>query len=178
MASVLLYCLAVSVDVTATTAREQSPLIDLVQTSDDDDDHIYLANADDGRGISYVGDWIAATHSGKRRPRSATTTGESVKRRSCGTVSYHVDSEVGRQASCPFDWVINYESRRIPKRIVEQVCQSCRSCEPNGYCAQLKVRYEVFFRDVMEYSQLEVRAGCICIPHEVGSTSNPYDILV
>lgn len=99
-------------------------------------------------------------------------------RRSCNTISYHFDSQIGHHASCPFDWIVNFEGRRIPERIVEQVCRNCRSCGHNRYCAQLKVRYQVFFRDTGEYSQQEVRAGCVCMPIEVGSTANPYDVVI
>ena len=116
--------------------------------------------------------WVA-----RNRPARAIQNGGGA-RRSCNSVSYHIDSQIGQQASCPFEWIVNYESRRIPERIVEQVCRSCRSCGHNRFCVQLKVRYEVFFRDTIEYSHQEVRAGCVCMPHEVGSTANPYDILI
>lgn len=124
----------------------------------------------------HFGNWIT-TRSLKPRPVRSLLLNDGT-RRSCNTVSYHIDSQIGHQATCPFDWVVNYENRRIPKRIVEQVCRSCRSCGANRYCAQLKVRNEVFFRDTLEYSQIEVRAGCVCIPHEIGSTSNPFEVIV
>lgn len=123
----------------------------------------------------HLENWIP-TQSFKRPARSSLA--DRIRRSYCTTVSYHSDSQIGHQATCPFDWVVNYENRRIPKKIIEQVCRSCRSCGPNRFCAQLKVRTEVFFRDTAEFSQLEVRAGCVCIPHEIGSTSNPFELIV
>ena len=115
------------------------------------------------------------TRSINRPARSVQNSGT---RRTCNTISYHFESQIGHHASCPFDWIVNFEGRRIPERIVEQVCRNCRSCGHNRYCAQLKVRYQVYFRDTAEYSQLEVRAGCACMPIEVGSTANPYDVVI
>jgi hypothetical protein len=111
----------------------------------------------------------------KRSLRSVETE---ASRRSCHTLAYHVESQIGHQASCPFEWLENYEARRIPRRIVEQVCRSCRSCGYSRQCVQLKVRTEVFFGDTGEYGHQFVRAGCACMPYEVGSTANPFDIEV
>lgn len=121
---------------------------------------------------NHFGHWIT-TRSNTRLVRSLANAG---LRRSCDTMAYHVDSQIGQQASCPFDWMENYEARRIPRRIVEQVCRSCRACGFNHQCVQLKVRTEVFFRDTGEYGHQFVRAGCVCMPQEIGSTANPYDV--
>lgn len=121
---------------------------------------------------THFGHWVA-TRSNTRLVRSLENGGS---RRSCDTMAYHVDSQVGKQANCPFDWMENYEARRIPRRIVEQVCRSCRACGYNQHCVQLKVRTEVFFRDTGEYGHQFVRSGCVCMPQEVGSTANPYDV--
>lgn len=117
----------------------------------------------------------ATQRTNKRSLRSVEVDGS---RRSCNTLAYHVESQIGHQASCPFEWLENYEARRIPRRIVEQVCRSCRSCGYSRQCVQLKVRTEVFFGDTGEYGHQFVRAGCACMPFEIGSTANPFDIEV
>lgn len=91
----------------------------------------------------------------------------------CNTINYHPSSQSSRQSTCPFDWVVNFENHRIPERIVEQVCLSCgSSCGQSHQCTQLKVQYQVYFRDTEEYSQQVVRAGCACMPHDIGFTAD------
>ena len=114
---------------------------------------------------------------GKRSPRSVEIEAEG-SRRSCHTLAYHVENQIGHQASCPFEWLENYEARRIPRRIVEQVCRSCRSCGYSRQCVQLKVRTEVFFGDTGEYGHQFVRTGCACMPYEVGSNARPIEVEV
>ncbi len=95
----------------------------------------------------------------------------------CNAINYYSNSQSGRRSTCPFDWVVNYENRRIPDRIIEQVCRNCGSCGHNHQCAQLRVQYQVYFRDTEEYSQQVVRAGCVCMSHDIGFTANvisPY----
>lgn len=103
-----------------------------------------------------------------RRPARSVQKDEPSRAYGCHTVNYFSNSPVGNQVSCPFEWTINYESRRIPERIIEQVCRNCRSCGPHRQCAQLKVQYQVYFRDTQEFSQQVVRAGCVCMPSEMG----------
>lgn len=121
-----------------------------------------------------VSQWIV------RRSQRAIDGG-SRRRSQCSSVAYHTGSEVGHVATCQFDWVVNRESRRIPERIIEQVCRGCdhsRPCGPSHRCVQLKMRFEVFYRDTREFAQQELRAGCVCLPHDVGSTANPLLIPV
>jgi len=94
----------------------------------------------------------------------------------CPVLSYHPGSEIGHQASCPFDWVVDMDPNRIPEKIIEQVCRRCRSCGPHRGCIQLRLRYDVYYRDTSETSRLEVRAGCVCMPQSLGSTASPLDI--
>ncbi len=92
----------------------------------------------------------------------------------CNMVNYFSNSQPGRRSLCPFDWVVNYETRRIPERIVEQVCLSCGSCGPNRQCAQIKTPFQVYFRDTKEFSQQIVRSGCACMMSEVGATADIF----
>ena len=89
----------------------------------------------------------------------------------CQSINYFLNSPIGQQVSCPFEWIVNRESQRIPEQIVEQVCQQCRSCGPNRKCAQLRVLSQVYYRDTGEFSQQVVRAGCICVSREVGEAA-------
>ena len=100
----------------------------------------------------------------------------SLASRQCPVLSYHPGSEIGHQASCPFDWVVDIDPNRIPDKIIEQVCRRCRSCGPHRSCIQLRLRYDVFYRDSSEISRLEVRSGCVCMPQAVGSTAAPLDL--
>ena len=93
----------------------------------------------------------------------------------CNTVNYYWNSQSGRQSSCPFEWVVNYESRRIPERFIEQVCLACGTCGQNHQCTQLKVHFQVYFRDTAEFSRQVVRAGCVCMPAEAGFVAHALD---
>ncbi len=92
----------------------------------------------------------------------------------CNTINYFFNSQSGRRSICPFDWVVNYEIRRIPERIIEQVCLTCGSCGPSRHCAQIKTPYQVYFRDTKEFSQQIVRSGCACMTPEVGVSTNVW----
>ena len=94
----------------------------------------------------------------------------------CRVVNYHSDSQIGHQATCPFDWVVDTDSTRIPENIFEQICQKCRSCGPHYRCTQLKVHYDVYYQDTSETSQLQVRAGCVCLPQNLGSSASILDL--
>ena len=93
----------------------------------------------------------------------------------CNTVNYYWNSQSGRQSTCPFEWVVNNESRRIPERFIEQVCLSCGTCGQNHQCTQLKVHYQVYFRDTAEFSRQVVRAGCVCMPADDGLVAHALD---
>ena len=86
-------------------------------------------------------------------------------------INYYTNNQVGHRSSCPFEWIANYERKRIPERIIEQVCLSCGRCGPNHQCTQLKEQHQVFFRDTFEFSHQIVHAGCVCMPYEVEATA-------
>lgn len=114
--------------------------------------------------------------SGSKRFERALGSRSSENHHQCPVLSYHPGSEIGHQASCPFDWVVDMDPNRIPEKLIEQVCRRCRSCGPHRGCIQLRLRYDVYYRDTSETSRLEVRAGCVCMPQSVGSTASPLDI--
>ena len=89
----------------------------------------------------------------------------------CRSINYNVNNQVGHRSTCAFDWIANYERNRIPERIIEQVCVGCGQCGPNHHCTQLEVQHQVFFRDTLEFSRQIVRAGCVCMPREIGATA-------
>ena len=91
----------------------------------------------------------------------------------CETINYNFHNETGRRSSCPFEWVVNYESRRIPEQILEQVCLGCGSCAGHrNQCTQLIVHQQIFFWDTAEYSSQVVRSGCVCMKKELGTAAH------
>ena len=88
----------------------------------------------------------------------------------CSAVSYHSGSTVGHRTICPFDWVVDIDPNRIPEKIIEQVCQRCRSCGPHYSCTQLRIQYDVYYPNTNETLLLDFRAGCVCLARNAGST--------
>ena len=111
-----------------------------------------------------------------RRPSTAANKKHPTPQQQCPAVSYHSGSKVGHRSTCPFDWYVDTDSTRIPDKIIEQVCLRCRSCSPYHKCTQLKIPYDVIYRDTNEISRLQIRIGCVCMPQSTGSTSNSLDL--
>ena len=108
---------------------------------------------------------------------SQLSTERSSSNNKCSVRSYEPANEIGHQATCPFDFVLDVDAERIPEKIFEQVCRGCPSCGPHRTCTQLTLLYEVNYRKTInETSRLVIRSGCICLPLGVGSRAFSFDI--
>lgn len=119
-------------------------------------------------------DWDAYTFTSTRwsafqsqRPveNSMGTASSSQHSQSCPSVTYHAGSEIGHNATCPFDWMVDEDPDRVPRIIVHQVCRGgCRSCGYYRTCVQLKVRSDAYYKLSQETRSSVVNAGCVCLP--------------
>lgn len=115
------------------------------------------------------------------RPQRPNTNGDTVEGsgfsgppletdRKCFAITYQRDSQIGLQATCPFDFVADYDANRIPERVVHHVCRSgCPSCGIRHACVQLKVLYDYHYRDVDSAKPYVVYSGCVCMPKRIGT---------
>lgn len=101
--------------------------------------------------------------------------------RRCYQVDYHPveGSQIGHNASCPFELRVDRDPERVPETFVQQVClqHGCRrSCGHQRHCVQLRVRSDFYYPGNKSTKSLVVNAGCVCVPHGIGKPGNVLEL--
>lgn len=60
---------------------------------------------------------------------------------------------------------------------MEFVCRpGCHECGDGHHCVQLKTLVDVYYHDTLETLPLPLRAGCVCMPLNIGEPAGVFSL--